>query len=121
MKKENTFITELQENVSTGDLMASIPPQVLSEMGWYEGTELRWVIDGNELVLMESWDKKMAQKTSLYHIYVNNQPVHVNLDEDDFKKQYSYLVGFLELTNLKKDATIEYEECETILGLESSY
>jgi hypothetical protein len=54
MKKENTFITELQENVSTGDLMASIPPQILSEMGWYEGTELRWVVDGNDLILMES-------------------------------------------------------------------
>jgi len=54
MKKENTFITELQENVSTGDLMAPIPPQILSEMGWYEGTELRWVVDGNELILMES-------------------------------------------------------------------
>ena len=52
----------------------------------------------------------MAQKTSLYHIYINKEPIYVNLDEDEFKKQYSYLVGFLELTNLKKDATIEYEE-----------
>lgn len=63
----------------------------------------------------------MAQKTSLYHIYINNEPVYVNLDEEEFSKQYSYLKGFLELTNLGKDATIEYEECETILGLESSY
>ena len=54
MKKENTFITELQEDVSTGDLVAPIPAQILSEMGWYEGTELRWVVDGNELILMES-------------------------------------------------------------------
>ncbi len=54
MKKENTFTTELQEDVSTGELMASIPQQILSEMGWYEGTEVRWIIDGDELILMEA-------------------------------------------------------------------
>lgn len=54
MKKENTFITELQEDVSTGSLMAPLPAQIISEMGWYEGTELRWIIDGDELILMEA-------------------------------------------------------------------
>lgn len=54
MKKENTFVTELHEDVSTGELMAPLPAQILSEMGWYEGTELRWVVDGNELILMEA-------------------------------------------------------------------
>ncbi len=54
MKKENTFVTELQEDVSTGDLMASIPQQILNEMGWYEGTEVRWIVDGDELILMEA-------------------------------------------------------------------
>ena len=54
MKKENTFITELQEDVSTGELTASIPQQILNEMGWYEGTEVRWIIDGDELILKEA-------------------------------------------------------------------
>ena len=62
----------------------------------------------------------MPEKT-IYHIYVNNTPVHVNLDEDDFKKEYSYLKGFLELTNLEKNAKIEYEELRTPLGIEASY
>ena len=62
----------------------------------------------------------MPEKT-IYHIYVNNTPVYVNLDEEDFKKEYSYLKGFLELTNLEKNAKIEYEELRTPLGLEASY
>ena len=53
MKKENTFNIELQEDVSSGSLMAPIPQQILNEMGWYEGTELQWIVDGDELVLME--------------------------------------------------------------------
>ena len=52
---------------------------------------------------------------------MNNTPVYVNLDEEDFKKEYSYLKGFLELTNLEKNAKIEYEELRTPLGLEASY
>ncbi len=62
----------------------------------------------------------MPEKT-IYHIYVNNTPVYVNLDEEDFKQEYSYLKGFLELTNLEKSAKIEYEELRTPLGLEASY
>ena len=62
----------------------------------------------------------MPEKT-IYHIYLNGAPVYVNLDEDEFTKEYSYLKGFLELTNLDKDATIEYEELLTPLGIEASY
>jgi hypothetical protein len=62
----------------------------------------------------------MAEKT-VYHIYVNGSPVYVNLEEEEFEKEYSYLKGFLELTNLGKDAKIEYEELRTPLGLEASY
>ena len=35
----------------------------------------------------------MAEKT-IYHIYLNGAPVYVNLDEDEFTKEYSYLKGF---------------------------
>ena len=61
MKKENTFIVELQEDVSTGSLMAPIPEQIISEMGWYEGTELRWIVDGDELILMEAWSNLVTE------------------------------------------------------------
>jgi len=43
------------------------------------------------------------------------------LEEDEFDKQWSYLKNFLQLTNLEKNAKIEYEELSTPLGLEASY
>ena len=64
--------------------------------------------------------KKIPEKT-IYHIYVNGSPVYVNLEEDEFDKQLSYLKNFLQLTNLEKNAKIEYEELSTPLGLEASY
>ena len=67
-----------------------------------------------------SVSEKMPEKT-LYHIYVNGTPVYVNLDEEEFDNQMTYLKNFLELTNLEKSAKIEYEELRTPLGLESSY
>lgn len=56
MKRSNTFVVELQEDVTTGDLLCPIPEQILSELGWYEGTELRWIVDGDELILRELTD-----------------------------------------------------------------
>lgn len=53
MKRKNTFIVELQEDITTGDLICPIPEQFISELGWYEGTELRWIVDGDELILCE--------------------------------------------------------------------
>lgn len=69
---------------------------------------------------MISETKKMPEKTT-YHIYINGCPVYVNLEEDEFDKQLSYLKNFLQLTNLEKNAKIEYEELHTPLGLEASY
>ena len=62
----------------------------------------------------------MPEKT-IYHIYVNDNPVYVNLDDEEFKDQMVYLRTFLEFTNLEKNAKIEYEELRTPLGLEASY
>jgi len=47
-----------------------------------------------------------------YHIYVNKVCVKCNLDESEFKKEYSHIKGFLELTNLDKAANVEYVRCE---------
>ena len=69
---------------------------------------------------MISETKKMPEKTT-YHIYINGSPVYVNLEEEEFDKQLSYLKNFLQLTNLEKNAKIEYEELHTPLGLEASY
>lgn len=53
MKKQNTFIVELREDITTGDLICPIPEQITSELEWYEGTELRWIVDGDEVILYE--------------------------------------------------------------------
>ena len=47
----------------------------------------------------------MPEKT-IYHIYVNDTPVYVNLDDEEFEDQMVYLRNFLELTNLDKDASL---------------
>lgn len=49
---EFTFEVITQEDPDTGDLLLPLPPELLREMGWSEGTELdldvddqgRWVI-----------------------------------------------------------------------------
>lgn len=53
MKQSASYSVELEENIATGDLMVSIPEAILNSMGWYEGTELEWVLDNNELLLRE--------------------------------------------------------------------
>lgn len=58
---------------------------------------------------------------TFYHIYVNNVCVKNNLDEESFKKEMSFLRGFLELTNLDKSAKLEYVKCEPPGYTEASY
>ena len=53
MNKERRFIVELQENVASGELIASVPQQIINEFDWYEGTELEWVLEDNEIILRE--------------------------------------------------------------------
>ena len=37
------MITQLETDPETGDLVMIIPPDLLSQMGWIEGTELFWI------------------------------------------------------------------------------
>ena len=37
------MITQLETDPETGELMLIIPPDLLSQMGWIEGTELFWI------------------------------------------------------------------------------
>lgn len=53
MNRDKHFVVELQEDVSSGELVLPIPQQFLTELGWYEGAELEWSIEGDELVLRE--------------------------------------------------------------------
>ena len=54
MNTSTTFTTSLEEDVVTGELVLVVPDRIISEMGWYEGTELEWTIEGNEIILRDS-------------------------------------------------------------------
>jgi len=40
-------VVTLQEDPETGELILPIPPELLSQMGWIEGTELFWIDNEN--------------------------------------------------------------------------
>jgi hypothetical protein len=37
------MITQIELDAETGELVLIIPPDLLSQMGWIEGTELFWI------------------------------------------------------------------------------
>ena len=53
MNRDKRFIVDLSEDVATGDLVSPIPIEILNELSWYEGIELEWVVEGDELILRE--------------------------------------------------------------------
>ncbi len=53
MEKENYYISEIIEDLVTGELLVKIPEQILNDMDWYEGTEIEWTLDGGSAVLTE--------------------------------------------------------------------
>lgn len=54
MNTSTTFTTTIEEDVVTGELMVPVPERIISHMGWYEGTEVSWTIEGNEIILRDS-------------------------------------------------------------------
>ena len=53
MIRDQQFIVELTEDVASGELVLPIPEELLNDLGWYEGMDLEWCIEGNELILKE--------------------------------------------------------------------
>jgi len=43
----NTWAVQLEQDLETGELLLPFPPDLLSQMGWAEGTELFWVDNEN--------------------------------------------------------------------------
>lgn len=64
MNKDKRFIVDLSEDVATGDLVSPIPIEILNELSWYEGIELEWVVEGDELILREYLPWVISMKTS---------------------------------------------------------
>ena len=41
------MIVQLEQDIVTGELILPIPTELLSQMGWIEGTELFWIDNEN--------------------------------------------------------------------------
>jgi hypothetical protein len=53
MERENFYVSEIIEDLVTGELLVTIPEQILNEMNWYEGAVLKWTLDDNCALLQE--------------------------------------------------------------------
>ena len=54
MKKNSEEIFELiQIDPITGKYFVCIPEQIINELSWYEDTEIKFMLDGEEVILSE--------------------------------------------------------------------
>lgn len=54
MKKNSGDIFEsIEIDPITGDYFIHIPEQVMNELEWYEETKIKFLIEGNEVILTE--------------------------------------------------------------------
>jgi len=51
-KNENSF-QSVQVDPITGEYYVIIPEWIANELSWYEDTEIKFTLDGNEVVLSE--------------------------------------------------------------------
>ena len=54
MNRQKRLIVELKEDVATGEVVLDVPEVILNEMGWYEGSSVEWILEGNELLLRDA-------------------------------------------------------------------
>ena len=55
-KNSEKIFSEIEDDPVTGDYHIIVPEIILNEMQWYEGTKIRWLVDGNEIILTEEKD-----------------------------------------------------------------
>ena len=53
MERDNHYISEVTQDLVTGELLVPIPEQVIIDMGLYEGIEVEWTLDGTSALLTE--------------------------------------------------------------------
>lgn len=46
-----------QEDPETGDLLITLPPNVLKQLGWKEGDEIDFSLDENGRIIVKRMDK----------------------------------------------------------------
>ena len=54
MKKNSGDIFEpIQVDPITGEYFITIPEEIMNDLSWYEDTEIRFSVEGNEVILSE--------------------------------------------------------------------
>jgi hypothetical protein len=51
--RQNTWTVKLEKDPTTEELLLPIPTEVLSQLGWSEGTDLWWEFEDDKIVLKE--------------------------------------------------------------------
>ena len=52
-KNSDKIFTSIETNPITGEYYTVIPEQFVNEFDWYEETQIRWLIDGDEVIIKE--------------------------------------------------------------------
>ena len=52
-KNPEENFTTVEVDPVTGDYVVVVPEWIISEYGWYEGTQLNMEVDGNSIVITE--------------------------------------------------------------------
>ena len=67
MKKNPAEIfTTIETDPNTGEYYTIIPEWIMNDMNWYEGTELRFNIDTEEVIITEKEAKQLKQDLNAY-------------------------------------------------------
>ena len=56
MNRDKRHVVELKEDVASGELVLEIPQSIVSELGLYEGTQLEFTLEGDEIILRDATD-----------------------------------------------------------------
>ena len=52
-KNPGENITTIEVDPVTGDYLTTIPEWIISEYGWYEGTQINLEVDGDAIIITE--------------------------------------------------------------------
>ena len=52
-KNSGEIFTSIEVDTVTGEYYTVIPEAAVNEMGWFEETQLRWAMDGKEVIITE--------------------------------------------------------------------
>jgi len=60
MSEPYSWIVEVVTDPDTGELMLPFPPDLLSQMGWSEGTDLSWIDNENGSFTIKKKEEPVA-------------------------------------------------------------